>query len=153
MLGTKVWQEQRLAPDDSQVIFSFFFFLSCHFLFFFLNVFLNADGLVTECVCGIFRIDDDDVSAFYAFQELFKEIAHVRTQANSSVPRNANYINLLILNPYLLFSGNDNNRENLKTTIFLSKNHLGMRDCRIMLKRSIRSNDFCATSCRKPCWQ
>ena len=86
------------------------FFFSFHFLFLFL--FLNADGLVTECVCGIFRIDDADVSAFYAFQELFKEIAHVRTQANSSVPRNANYINLLILNPYLLFSENDNNREN-----------------------------------------
>ena len=42
------------------------------------------------------------------------------------VPRNPNYINLLILNAYLLFSGNDNNRENLKTTMFLSKKHLGM---------------------------
>ena len=111
-------------------------------MFFCLNVFLNADGLVTECVCGIFHIDDDDVSAFYAFQELFKKMSHGRTQANSSVPRNPNYINLLILNPYLLLSGNDNNRENLKTTIFLSKKHLGMRDCRIMLKPSIRSNKF-----------
>ena len=119
MLGTKVWQEQRLARDDDHVIFSCFFFLSCHFLFFFLNVFLNADGLVTECVCGIFHIDDDDVSAFYAFQEILKKMSHGRTQANSSVPRNPNYINLLILNPYLLLSGNDNNRENLKTTIFL----------------------------------
>ena len=153
MLGTKVWQEQRLARDDGQVIFSSFFFLSCHFLFFFLNVFLNADGLVTECVFGIFHIDDDDVSAFYAFQELLKKMSHGRTQANSSVPRNPNYINLLILNPYLLLSGNDNNRENLKTTIFLSKKHVGMRDCRIMLKRSIRSNNFCSTSCRKPCWE
>jgi len=128
-------------------LFFSLFFLSCHFLFFFLNVFLNADGLVTECVCGIFHIDDMDVSAFYAFQELFELFEH-----NSSVPRNPNYINLLILNPYLLLSGNDNNRENLKTTIFLSKKLLGMRpDCRIMLKRTIRSNNFCATSCRKPC--
>ena len=63
------------------LFFLVFFFLSCHFLFFFLNVFLNADGLVTECVCGIFHIDDDDVSAFYAFQELFKKISHRRTQA------------------------------------------------------------------------
>ena len=113
----------------------FHFFLSCHSLFFFLNVFLNADDLVTECVCGIFHIDDDDVSAFYAFQELLKKMSHGRTQANSSVPRNPNYINLLILNPYLLLSGNANNGENLKTTIFLSKKHVGMRDCRIMLKR------------------
>ena len=128
-----------------------FFFLSCHFLFFSSNVFLNADGLVTECVCGIFHKDDDDVCALYSFQELFKKMSHGRTQANSSVPRNPNYINLLILNDYLLLSGNDNNREKLKATIFLSKKHLGMRDCRIMLKRSIRSNNFCATSCRKPC--
>ena len=133
---------------DGQVIF-FIFFFSFHFLFLFL--FLNADGLVTECVCGIFHVDDKDVSAFYAFQELFEKISHGRTQANSSVPRNPNYINLLILNPYLLLSGNDNNREKLKTTIFLSKKHLRMRDCRIMLKRSIRSNNFCTTSCRKPC--
>ena len=63
------------------IFFLFFFFLSCHFLFFSLNVFLNADGLVTECVCGIFHIDDDDVFAFYAFQELFKKISHRRTQA------------------------------------------------------------------------
>ena len=123
-------------------LFFSFFFLSCHFLFFSLNVFLNADGLVTECVCEIFHVDDKDVSAFYAFQELFEKMSHGRTQANSSVPRNPNYINLLILNPYLLLSGNDNNREKLKTTIFLSKKHLGMRDCRIMLKRSIRSNNF-----------
>ena len=62
-------------------LFFSFFFLLCHFLFFCLNVFLNADGLVTEGVCGIFHIDDDDVSAFYAFQELFKKISHRRTQA------------------------------------------------------------------------
>ena len=110
------------------------FFFSFHFLFLFL--FLNADGLVTECVCGIFHVDDKDVSAFYAFQELFEKISHGRTQANSSVPRNPNYINLLILNPYLLLSGNDNNRENLKNTddIFVEK-YLAMRDCRIRFKR------------------
>ena len=63
------------------LFFLVFFFLSCHFLFFFLNVFLNADGLVAGCVFGIFHIDDDDVSAFYAFQELFKKISHRRSQA------------------------------------------------------------------------
>ena len=133
----------------SGYFFHFFFFFRVIF-FFSLNVFLNADGLLTECVCGIFHIDDKDVSAFYAFQELFEKISH--GEHNSSVPHNPNYINLLILNPYLLLSGNDNNRENLKTTIFLSKKHLGIRDCRIMLKRSFQSNNFCATSCRKPCW-
>ena len=114
-----MWQEQKLARDGQVLIFVFFF--SFHFLFLFL--FLNADGLVTECVCGIFHVDDKDVSAFYAFQELFEKISHGRTQANSSVPRNPNYINLLILNPYLLLSGNDNNRENLKNTddIFVEK--------------------------------
>ena len=106
------------------------------YIFCFLFLFLNADGLVTECVCGIFHVDDKDVSAFYAFQELFEKISHGRTQANSSVPRNPNYINLLILNPYLLLSGNDNNRENLKNTddIFVEK-YLAMRDCRIRFKR------------------
>ena len=128
----EVWQEQKLARDGQVIIFAFFF--SLHFLFLFL--FLNADGLVTECVCGIFHVDDKDVSAFYAFQELFEKISHGRTQANSSVPRNPNYINLLILNPYLLLSGNDNNGENLKNTddIFVEK-YLAMRDCRIRFKR------------------
>ena len=117
-----------------------FFFFSFHFLFLFL--FLNADGLVTECVCGIFHVDDKDVSAFYAFQELFEKISHGRTQANSSVPRNPNYINLLILNPYLLLSGNDNNRENLKNTddIFVEKTP---RDERLSNKvQTIRSNNL-----------
>ena len=45
---------------------------------------------------------------------LSKNYLYVRT---SSVPRNPNYFNLLILSPYLLLSGNDNNRENLKNTI------------------------------------
>ena len=69
---------------------------------------------------------------------------------NSSVPRNPNYINLLILNPYLLLSGNDNNRENLKNTddIFVEKT---LRDERLSNKvQTIRSNNLCATSCRKP---
>ena len=109
------WQEQKLARDGQVIIFVFFFFV----LFFFFILFLNADGLVTECVCGIFHVDDKDVSALDAFQELFEKISPGRTQANSSVPRNPNYINLLILNPYLLLSGNDNNAENLKNTIFL----------------------------------
>ena len=141
-----MWQEQKLARDGQVLIFVFFF--SFHFLFLFL--FLNADGLVTECVCGIFHVDDKDVSAFYAFQELFEKISHGRTQANSSVPRNPNYINLLILNPYLLLSGNDNNRENLKNTddIFVEKTP---RDARLSNKvQTIRSNNLCATSCRKP---
>ena len=141
-----MWQEQKLARDGQVLIFVFFF--SFHFLFLFL--FLNADGLVTECVCGIFHVDDKDVSAFYAFQELFEKISHGRTQANSSVPRNPNYINLLILNPYLLLSGNDNNRENLKNTddIFVEKTP---RDARLSNKvQTIRSNNLRATSCRKP---
>ena len=144
----EVWQEQKLARDGQVIIFVFFFFVSFHFLFLFL--FLNADGLVTECVCGIFHVDDKDVSAFYAFQELFEKISHGRTQANSSVPRNPNYINLLILNPYLLLSGNDNNRENLKNTddIFVEKTP---RDARLSNKvQTIRSNNLRATSCRKP---
>ena len=123
------------------------FFL--RYIFCFLFLFLNADGLVTECVCGIFHVDDKDVSAFYAFQELFEKISHGRTQANSSVPRNPNHINLLILNPYLLLSGNDNNRENLENTddIFVEKTP---RDERLSNKvQTIRSNNLCATSGRK----
>ena len=112
----------------------FRYFIFRYIFLFFFNVFLNADGLVTEWFCGIFHMDVDDVSALYAFQELFKKISHRGTQANSSVPRNPNYINLLILNPYLLLSGNDNNRENLKTAIFFSRKHLGMRECGIVLK-------------------
>ena len=68
---------------------------------------------------------------------------------NSSVPRNPNYINLLILSPYLLLSGNDNNRENLKNTIcFVEKT---FRDERLSNNvQTIRSNKLCAMSCRKP---
>ena len=142
----EVWQEQKLARDGQVIIFVFFF--SLHFLFLFL--FLNADGLVTECVCGIFHVDDKDVSAFDAFQELFEKISPGRTQANSSVPRNPNYINLLILNPYLLLSGNDNNGENLKNTddIFVEKTPWHERLSNKV--QTIRWNNLCATSCRKP---